>query len=389
MKKHFIYLLALGSFITSECSALQLNKKEIIEINVTKAQKNKKEIRLSELVKDVEILVLESNIDCFMQAPYNLKHFGKKYILFHENGANQLFLFGRDGKFIRRIGRPGKGPGEYNRGIKAILSKDESRIMVTDGYARRVIVYDEMGLVMVQKDLSEYFLDSNILELSSDFDNLFTFVPHRPYGPRDGFSSLLMFDYELNKKLEVLPRPNDENLCSRNLIHVSLLANKKGTYFTEMYKDTVYQYFDDGSSIPRYRFTVEKNKLPESLMDKNISPRELYKYTFPAFISFLPDYLFIQVMGSGNVFYHFKTGEASNVSFKNDMFGINAALNGYHPDQDLCVRQFRWGDYAEFYKLKPIRKMEVSLPDIRDQLLEYAENPTDDLGPVLILMHLK
>lgn len=389
MKKHFIYLLALGSFIASECSALQLNKKEIVEINVTKAQKNKKEIRLSELVKDVEILVLESNIDCFMQAPYNLFHFGKKYILFHENRANQLFLFGRDGKFLRRIGQPGKGPGEYNRGIQAILSKDESRIMVTDSYGMRVIVYDDMGQVMVQKDLSEYFQDSNILELSSDFDNLFTFVPHRPYGPRDGFSSILMFDYELNKVQEVLPRPNDANLCSRNLRHVSVFADKENAYFTEMYKDTVYQYLEDGSSIPKYRFTIEKNNLPESFMNKQISPRELYKYTFPAFISILPDYLLIQVLGSGNVFYHFRTGEASAVSLENDMFGINAVLSRYHPDQDLCIQQFRWGDYAEIYKLKPIRKMEVSLPDIRDQLLEYAENPKDDLGPVLILMHLR
>ena len=76
-------------------------------------------------------------------------------------------------------------------------------------------------------------------------------------------------------------------------------------------------------------------------------------------------------------------------SLENDLFGISLGLNRYIPNQNLCIYQYRWGDYAKYNDLKKIRKMEVSHPEIRDQLIEYAESPSDDLGPVLVLMHLE
>lgn len=391
MKKHFIYILFIGLFILSIGANQQVNPDEIIEINISKAKKNKKDLKLSELVKDVEILVLESNADCFMQFPYNLIHFGKKYILFHDNRQNQLYLFSRNGKFLRRIGRPGNGPGEYNRNAKIITSKDESRIVVSDFSSKRVIVYDVMGKVVIQKDLSKHFQNTHILELSCDLDNLITFVPHRPYNRQDGFSSLVLFDINLNNVQEVLPRPNDDNLICQNLRHVSLFANKEGSYFTEMYKDTVYQYYADGSSTPKYRFTIEKNKLTKDFMNDRQAGagRNLYKHTFPMFVNMIPNYMTISASSLGTVYYNLKSGEVSLTNVVNDLCGISVGLNRYKPSQNLCVHQFRWGDYAKYNNLGKIRKMKVIHPEIRDQLIEYAENPSDDLGPVLVLMNMK
>jgi len=68
--------------------------------------------------------------------------------------------------------------------------------------------------------------------------------------------------------------------------------------------------------------------------------------------------------------------------------GVGVTLSRYYPDKNICAFQYRWGDYADYNDLDKIRNMEVQNPEIRDQLLEYAENPPEDLGPVVILMHM-
>ena len=377
-------------FILSGCTDQKSNNKEIIDINITKALENKKDLLLSELVEDVEILKLESNSECFMNNPAWMLYFGKKHILFFDLRKTQLFLFNRDGTFLRRIGKKGKGPGEYNGELIGTMSKDEKRIIISDRFsAARVIVYNLMGEMILQKDLSEY-IPTQTMEMSCDYDNLISFLPGRPFTPADGFSSVILFDLELNKVSEVLPRLNDENLLRGNLVHAELLSSKEGTFFWEMYRDTIFQYYEDGSSFPRFKFTVDKNFLTKQVMTGGFAGRELYEYTFPLFIHFLPGYIQVSISSNReNVYYNLKTGESFSTNIKNDIYGINPRFYAKVLEQDLIVDKFDWVYFTEPTVLEQIRKMEVSHPEIRDELLMYAEDPPEDLGPVLILMHMK
>ncbi len=391
MKKYCTILMAIGLIALCSCNNKKVETGPIIEINITEALENKKDLKLSEFVKDVEIVALESNINCFMESPSNIHYFGKKYILAHDVRRQQFFLFTRKGAFLRKIGQAGKGPGEYSGEIKATMSKDEERIIVSDSRATRVIVYDILGKVLVQKDLSSFFKSSLVMEISGLVDQRITFLPQRPWESREDFASLLFFDYELNKVGEVLPRANDDNLSFVNLRHASIFANKKGNYFCEMFNDTVYQFLEDGQYFPRYRFTVEKNKLTKNVVKSRDFSMKLYDYTFPLFPGFIPGYLVVMNSNAGVVYYDIKKEEAFslNKEIENDIYGLNARVARYMPDENICADQFRWGDYSEYHDLDPIRKMEVSHPEIRDQLIKYAEDPPDNLGTVIIVMHMK
>lgn len=57
---------------------------------------------------------------------------------------NQVFLFGDDGSFVRRIGRPGEGPGEYI-GAQQICKVWGELIGVVDGIRGRLLVFDIHG----------------------------------------------------------------------------------------------------------------------------------------------------------------------------------------------------------------------------------------------------
>jgi len=393
------------------CNCTEVENNEgLIEINITEGLKNRKDIPLSKLVKDVEVLELEANKDCYMQIP-RLWYFGKRYILVFDQRDTQVFLFNRKGEFIRRIGQQGKGPGEYSGWLIGTMDKSENHVIISDMIATRVIVYDLQGEVLAQKDLSRHFPSGFIDQISSDIENRITFLPRRPVAKMDGFSSLILFDMNLEKVADVLPREADSELAYRNLNYQNLFTGKDGAFFWETFKDTVYQYYEDGSNKAKYRFVIDKNGLTSDVLKKR-EFSNIYDYTLVMSVNFLPDRIVAWILSPKGffipVFYEFKTGETYSIgrnstcrvadynppvwtsSIENDIYGIEPPmLVYYYPDQKLCIKEFEWGVNNNFMDMDCIKQLKLSHPDIRDQLVGYCENPSEDLGLVMILMHMK
>lgn len=407
MKKHFIYLLLIGLMIISGCNKPKQNDDGIIEINITEALENQLDFPLSKLVKDVEILEIESNVECYIEQA-QVMFFGQKHILIFDWVKTQLFLFNRQGKFIRKIGNQGKGPGEYSGMMfHGTMSKDEKKIIITNSNASRVIVYNTMGEVLAQKDLGQHFSYKNILGLECHFDNLLSFLPHRPLAPTDEFSSLEFFDLDLNKAGSVLPRINDETLTAKNINHTNLFDYQDKAYFWEMYNDTIYQFLEDGSSSPKYKFTTEKNNLSKDKIFKDRWSVDIYENTFAMRVNIISGFLLAHISNTGStVLYNLKNGKSFSIGRKivcledkddkgydtieNDIFGFEPIkLWQYVSNQNICVEQFDWSRYSTMMDLDCIKSLDVANPEIRDQLIEYCENPTDNLGTVLVLMHMK
>lgn len=412
MRKLFYYSLLLGIIASSACSRQkELNSSDVIEINITEALKNRKDFPLSEIVKDVEILEFESTVDCFMASPRVL-NFGKKFILVYDSKAHLFYLFNRQGKFVRKIGEKGKGPGEYyGLQLYGAMDPSEKHIIVANFRSTRVLVYNILGELISEKNLKDHFPSRVIENVRFIDENTIAILPRRPFTPVDNFSSVVLFNLELTKVAQILTRPNDKDLAYSNLTYTSLIGNKEGTFFWETYKDTVYQYQTNGSSIPRYHFNIENNGFTlEYLRDNSYSTSSsTLSFTFVMGVSFLPDYLVAHIADYDMilVFYNLKTGETFSVgretacdiyesswkwnfsSMENDIFGIEPAIfASFSPDQNLCAYQYNW-DITDTRDLDCIRELEVSRPDIRDQLLEICENPKDNLDLVMIILHLK
>lgn len=74
-----------------------------------------KSIKLSDLVKSVEIVQFYPSAETYF---VNARSFavGKQYTLIADDrggGTSNIILCERNGKFVRNIGRIGKGPGEF------------------------------------------------------------------------------------------------------------------------------------------------------------------------------------------------------------------------------------------------------------------------------------
>jgi hypothetical protein len=75
--------------------------------------KKKKEIPLSSLFGKVSTIILETANNCLIGHIDELQVFDGRIYALDEHIAKSLFIFDMDGRFVRKIGGLGKGPGEY------------------------------------------------------------------------------------------------------------------------------------------------------------------------------------------------------------------------------------------------------------------------------------
>jgi hypothetical protein len=71
------------------------------------------EIRASDLFKSARTIILETKPECIIGSVDELQVFDREFYLLDRKGKS-LFVFDLEGKFIRRIGKFGRGPGEYS-----------------------------------------------------------------------------------------------------------------------------------------------------------------------------------------------------------------------------------------------------------------------------------
>lgn len=70
------------------------------------------ELHASDLFKSVHSIILETKPECIIGSVDDILVFDKEFYLLDKKGKS-LFVFDMNGKYIRRIGKFGHGPGEY------------------------------------------------------------------------------------------------------------------------------------------------------------------------------------------------------------------------------------------------------------------------------------
>lgn len=80
-------------------------------------------VRLDDLFRGVEITPLETTEASLLSYPELLKTCRDTLFVFDRSNSS-LLLFAPDGRFIRRIGRIGRGPGEYLRARDFLIDPD-------------------------------------------------------------------------------------------------------------------------------------------------------------------------------------------------------------------------------------------------------------------------
>ncbi len=103
---------------------------------------NKSKVNLSQITDDIEYVRLETDESCLLHSRAEY-HITSEYI-FVDN-VEYILQFDRNGKFIKQIGKPGRGPGEI--GLIRIMSvlDTKKQLVVQTNWARKLYYFSYDG----------------------------------------------------------------------------------------------------------------------------------------------------------------------------------------------------------------------------------------------------
>lgn len=114
----------------------------LVSVDVT-AHYPEKELILQDFM-DVEYVPLETSGN-FICQDLVLDITESMILLRNYPDDGDLYIFGRNGKALKKINRKGQGAEEYNTYRRAVLDEDRAELFVNDISANRIVVYDLDG----------------------------------------------------------------------------------------------------------------------------------------------------------------------------------------------------------------------------------------------------
>ncbi|TKG94928.1 6-bladed beta-propeller [Puteibacter caeruleilacunae] len=144
LRQCIISLITVISIIIFSCCTIKVKQKEerseIYTIDVEAAVENKVDVPISEIATEVSYVSLETNKNSLIGKIQNVE-ITRSYIFVCERKG--LYQFTHEGKFIKQIGRVGRGPSEYSSIIHFAVNEDANTIIVQSDNA--FIWYDING----------------------------------------------------------------------------------------------------------------------------------------------------------------------------------------------------------------------------------------------------
>jgi len=213
-------------------------------------------LNLSEIADSIWYVRLETNDSCLLHN-YAEYFFTDKYIFI--DNVQQILMFDRGGKFIRTIGKQGRGPGEI--GLIRYLSviDDEQLLVVQTNWSRKLFYFSYEGDFVKSVNVPDVF---NIKVLQGDRQIFFDFCA---WGFEDYMFALR--NSEGDTTSVVLNHFKWENKSGRTMTvgyHLFIPFYEYGgtVSMKSMYNDTVYQVRGD-EIVPEYFLNLGNFELSE------------------------------------------------------------------------------------------------------------------------------
>ncbi len=144
MKVPFITLVAIGLLFLSACQSEIQEKSDYVQIKVGIPDLPKPSM-LSEIIKKVHIVPLETREECLMNFPIQLEIHDDLIYLMMASHDKAVLVFNMEGKFQHAIGKKGKGPGEFTELQFFSVLPGANRIYLNDRGGRKTIEFDLKG----------------------------------------------------------------------------------------------------------------------------------------------------------------------------------------------------------------------------------------------------
>lgn len=251
--KYVIFIILLVSFSCCKSPNLQGRPCQIITLQCPNGTWSEEDI--SHLFEnEVNITALETTDSCLVRAD-DFKILTQDYIYIVDRITKKIFMFDRNGNYLRTIGQIGRGPGEYTDlgGICVI----HDTLYIHDQVQSKLIAYPVGGglfhEIMLKSPIysSELTTVNNCLYFITNYSNGYNMIR---MNLKDG-----SFQYFLPYNSKIEKRGSWWGLNRYSSVYRDSLI------FTFSHNDTIYGLRND-IPVPLYYLDFSNNKLPEKFL---------------------------------------------------------------------------------------------------------------------------
>jgi len=152
MKRFFlsVFVIYFSIYCTAQSIKVQDSKDKRI-IDLDQASYPDTSFLHSTLYKSVKIIPLETKKSCLIGAIDQIQVVDNYILIMDAVIANSLYVFDREGHFIRKIGGVGQGPGEYVSIFDFTIDRENKTVYILDGRWPRILKYDLATGKFIQK----------------------------------------------------------------------------------------------------------------------------------------------------------------------------------------------------------------------------------------------
>jgi hypothetical protein len=276
MKRHLVSCLIAISFFS--CGRhVEKHADSVVDLNfdtenrqlLTNIILNEKQILLQTDTKESQFAGIDKLVI----------HDDRIYILDYMN-TRSLFVFDMDGKFLRRIGRRGRGPGEYPALLMDFATDNAGNVLLVDNTKRELHKYAPDGRYITSVHLP-FLVEGLVVLENSDYLVALTY----PYEEKVPAPQVVVCDSLFNKKEEYF---SFSQVGDKLDISPLVKVGGKIVYHREV-NDTVYIFSTlDGALTKEYAINFEGMSVPKELRHNysKLGDESSYRYLYstPLFV---------------------------------------------------------------------------------------------------------
>ncbi len=241
-----IFLLILISCKRNVDSSANKTDNGFFEVDIEKGINSNKQLKVSLFCDSIEYIPLETRADCLIAEIKDMKVNNEFIFVLAEDSGKELFVFSRNGKFLNKIGKQGRGPKEYYDLIDYTVCGDS--VFVVD-YAERIALYKITGEFIRYIKLAKQA--SCILHLNKD---LFAcYIPDSFFEEDEKLYNWLVLNSKGDSVNSIqqpfLRYPSEKKLISNHYV-LTDFSSEHPASFKEAFNDTL--YYIDSINIESY-----------------------------------------------------------------------------------------------------------------------------------------
>ena len=390
MKKNacLLYLLLIT---ISACTNTQSRRVQTDEIYI--AQSGEKVLKMSELVKNIRYVKLETTSDNLIGTVSQLIPLKNKYLVVDNSASKQVLLFDATGRFITRISRVGVAPGEYVTITSVAVDEEEERIFIADMGTGNILVYDMRGEYLDK--ISVDFSVKDIVYVGSN--KMACYCDYMERKEQDGqVPILILYDLRTGDKQILLSA--DSRISPQEIVHANQSMYKAANGASLAYPLDPNIYLIDSLGIQQKiyvnwgeDFCKKRERYVEMLKEEEVPIEEIFqnrKTNFPNLLTVLCSddffcilYNNLSEMKIGVGFYNFQSQNYIG-GYAMERFPIKNDIDSGFYINPIAIKGHDLYTIIESYSLSSVEPKVSELADLKEKV-------SGDDNPIIMITEMK